>query len=100
MLNTSAPSWGPPRSVTNMSPSTCRTRSDIPACATISRPMRALPGRSTTVAVSPSWLRHRAIENSPWAPATSSSELDPAGNRTALATAALESFASWYCPVM
>ena len=31
MLNSSAPSWGPPRSVSNMSPSTWRTRSDIPA---------------------------------------------------------------------
>ena len=43
--------------------------------AMISRPTRALPGRSSTVACSPSWRLHSSAENQPCAPATSSSPL-------------------------
>ena len=74
MLKQRAPSWWPSKSASNMSPSRWRTRSSMPAPETISRPIRALPGRSTTVAFSPGCRRQSAIENSPWAPATSSRE--------------------------
>ena len=83
-----------------MSPSTYDTRSAIPFAATISRPIRALPGRSTTTERSSGCCRQSAIEYSPCAPATSSNDAAPEGNATAFATAALESRASWYWPVM
>ena len=100
MLKHSAPSWGPPRSASNMSPSRWATRSLIPASATISRPIAALPGRSTIVELSSGWRRQSAIENSPWPPATSSSDRGSDASATAFATSSLDSRASWYWPRM
>src|SRR4051812_7977384 len=83
MSNSSAPSWGPPRSDSNMSPSTCWTVSLRPARAMISRPTRALPGRTSTVALRPSCRAHTAAANQPCAPATSSSDVPRGGRRMA-----------------
>jgi hypothetical protein len=47
------------------------------------------------VARRPSWRRHSAIEYSPCAPATSSSEWAPRASGIDFATSALESRAIW-----
>ena len=63
------------------------------------RPWRCRAGRRSSPAA-PRWRRQSAIEYSPWAPATSSSEWAPPASGIAFATSALESRASWYWPRM
>ena len=66
----------------------------------ISRPTRALPGRSSTVAVRPGWRRHSAAEYQPCPPPMSSTVRGPGGTGTLRATSPALSRASSSWPVM